>query len=90
MTLKYPSTKKERKAFLRHARPSKPKPKLDITSLRHDPDIAKQYSDQLNKCIDFNSIPSDVESLTNTIVENIKHCLDAVCPKIVSVKSKEP
>ena len=90
MTLKYPSTKKERKSCLRHVRPSKPKPKLDITSLRHNPNIAEQYSDELNKCIDSNSIPSDVESLTNTIVENIKHSLDAVCPKVVPVKSKEP
>ena len=41
MTLRYPTTKKEQtRSFFK----AKPKPKLDVGSLRHDTNILKQYS----------------------------------------------
>ena len=89
MNITFPKTKRDLKIQLSRDKPSVPKPVIDLQLLRKDREILKTFTDYLDTALN-NTEDQDMNEINETIVSSIKRGLEEYCPKLVSLKKKEP
>ena len=87
MTLHYPTTHNK---LFRPISNIQHKPKPNVSLLYQNNEIAKLFSEHLDKKLDPDHIPTDMDKLCQHICSSIHESLDAACPKFVQSKSSSP
>ena len=88
MIITFPSKKIRKNKQLKIKR--YPKPKVDKSSLKHDPDVACVYSSTLEKHLENAIIKQDVNVIADTIGASITLSLQTACPNVEEVRTKNP
>ena len=86
--IKFPCKKSRKSTEINSKRP--PKPKLDISTLRSDPNVALTYSATLDKKLQHISPSQDKDVIVDEISSSIKTSLQTACPLVVEVKRSNP
>ena len=58
--------------------------------MRQDANVAKAYSEHLDKDLSIDNIPSDIDLLSERIGAVVRDSLDKACPKLAQSKSNDP